>query len=49
MPGSRDRHETFPGDGEVANESTRDFLKGYMAEFRDHVVRGYLPSYPRQP
>jgi chromate reductase len=31
--------EVFPGDGEVANESTRDFLKRYMAEFRDHVVR----------
>jgi chromate reductase len=31
--------EIFPGDGEVADESTRDFLKGYMAEFRDHVVR----------
>jgi len=25
--------EIFPGDGEVADESTRDFLKGYMAEF----------------
>jgi chromate reductase len=31
--------EVFPGDGEVANESTRDFLRRYMAEFRDHVVR----------
>jgi chromate reductase, NAD(P)H dehydrogenase (quinone) len=31
--------EIFPGDGEVADESTRDFLKRYMAEFRDHVVR----------
>jgi chromate reductase len=31
--------EVFPGDGEVTNESTRDFLKRYMAEFRDHVVR----------
>ncbi len=31
--------ETFPGGGEVADESTRDFLKRYMAEFRDHVVR----------
>src|SRR5829696_3291826 len=31
--------EVFPGDGEVADESTRDFLKRYMAEFRDHVVR----------
>jgi chromate reductase len=31
--------EVFPGHGEVADESTRDFLKRYMAEFRDHVVR----------
>src|SRR4051794_28693896 len=31
--------DIFPGDGEVADESTRDFLKRYMAEFRDHVVR----------
>jgi len=31
--------EIFPGDGEVADEATRDFLKRYMAEFRDHVVR----------
>ena len=32
--------EIFPGGGECANESTRDFLKNYyMAEFRDHVVR----------
>jgi chromate reductase len=31
--------EIFPGDGEVAEEATRDFLKRYMAEFRDHVVR----------
>jgi chromate reductase len=31
--------EVFPGNGEVADESTRDFLKRYMAEFRDHVVR----------
>jgi chromate reductase, NAD(P)H dehydrogenase (quinone) len=31
--------ETFPGDGEVADESTKAFLTAYMAEFRDHVVR----------
>ena len=31
--------EVFPGDGAVADESTRDFLKAYMAEFRDHIVR----------
>jgi chromate reductase len=39
--------EVFPGDGEVADESTRDFLKRYMAEFRDHVVR-VLTVLPRQ-
>jgi chromate reductase, NAD(P)H dehydrogenase (quinone) len=31
--------ETFPGDGEVANESTKTFLTDYLAEFRDHVIR----------
>src|SRR5215212_6471592 len=31
--------EIFPGDGEVANESTKAFLANYMAEFRDHLVR----------
>ena len=40
-------NEVFPGGGEVANESTRDFLKGLMAEFRDHVVR-VLTVLPRQ-
>ena len=40
--------DIFPGDGKVADESTRDFLKGYMAEFRDHVVR-VLTVLPRQP
>ena len=40
--------EVFPGGGECANESTRDFLKSYMAEFRDHVVR-VLTVLPRQP
>jgi chromate reductase len=39
--------EVFPGDGEVADESTRDFLKRYIAEFRDHVVR-VLTVLPRQ-
>ena len=37
----------FPGDGEVTDEFTRDFLKNYMAEFRDHVVR-VLTVLPRQ-
>jgi hypothetical protein len=35
-----------PEDGEVANESTRDFMKLYIAESRDHVVRG-LTVLPR--
>jgi len=39
--------EVFPGNGEVADESNRDFLKAYMAEFRDHVVR-VLTVLPRQ-
>jgi chromate reductase len=40
--------ETFPGDGECTVASTSDFLKNYMAEFRDHVVR-VLTVLPRQP
>ena len=40
--------EIFPGDGEVADKYTKDFLRGYMAEFRDHVVR-VLTVLPRQP
>jgi chromate reductase len=39
--------EIFPGDGELADESSRDFLKRYMAEFRDHVVR-VLTVLPRR-
>ena len=39
--------ETFPGDGEVTNESTRTFLATYMAEFRDHIIR-VLTVLPRQ-
>ena len=39
--------EVFPGDGEVANESTKAFLANYMAEFRDHVVR-VLTVLPRE-
>ncbi|MEU3458191.1 NADPH-dependent FMN reductase [Micromonospora sp. NPDC006766] len=31
--------QIFPGDGEVTDESTKAFLTGYMAEFRDHIVR----------
>ena len=32
--------ERFRDDGEVIDESTANFLKDYMAEFRDHVMRG---------
>jgi chromate reductase len=39
--------EIFPGNGEVADPSTRDFLAGYMAEFRDHIVR-VLTVLPRE-
>ena len=31
--------EVFTDTGEVTDESTAAFLRGYMAEFRDHVVR----------
>ena len=31
--------ERFRDDGEVIDESTANFLKDYMAEFRDHVMR----------
>jgi chromate reductase, NAD(P)H dehydrogenase (quinone) len=31
--------EIFPGDGEIADESTRAFLANYLAEFHDHIVR----------
>jgi len=31
--------ERFRDDGEVVDESTANFLKDYMAEFRDHVMR----------
>src|SRR5918998_3222123 len=39
--------EAFPGDGEVADPSLREFLTGYMSEFRDHVVR-VLTVLPRR-
>jgi chromate reductase len=39
--------ELFPGNGEVADESTKAFLTNYMAEFRDHIVR-VLTVLPRQ-
>jgi chromate reductase, NAD(P)H dehydrogenase (quinone) len=31
--------EIFPGDGAIADESTRAFLANYLAEFHDHIVR----------
>lgn len=31
--------EVFMDDGEVTNDSTAAFLSGFMAEFRDHLVR----------
>jgi chromate reductase len=31
--------DVFPGDGAVADETTRDFLAGFMAEFHDHIAR----------
>lgn len=31
--------EVFGDDGEVRDESTREFLTGFMAEFREHVIR----------
>ena len=40
--------EAFPGGGECTLESTTDFLKNFMAEFRDHIVR-VLTVLPRQP
>src|SRR5215212_7598893 len=30
--------DIFPGDGEVADESTKAFLTNYLAEFRDYIV-----------
>jgi len=39
--------EIFPGDGRVADESTKTFLATYMAEFREHIMR-VLTVLPRQ-
>lgn len=39
--------DVFAADGEVTNEATREFLRGYMAEFRDHVAR-VLTVLPRE-
>ena len=32
-------HDDFADDGEVTNERTEEFLRSYMAEFRDHIQR----------
>ena len=32
-------HDVFADDGEVRDESTAAFLRAYMAEFHDHLVR----------
>ena len=45
---SRYSPEIFPGEGEVTDESTGDFLTNYMDEFRDHLIR-VLTVLPRQP
>jgi chromate reductase len=39
--------QAFPGDGEVADESTKAFLTEYMREFREHVAR-VLTVLPRE-
>jgi chromate reductase len=31
--------ETFPGEGEVADESTKAFLTNYMEQFRTYIIR----------
>jgi chromate reductase, NAD(P)H dehydrogenase (quinone) len=31
--------QIFPGEGEVADESTREFLTNYMEQFRVYIVR----------
>jgi chromate reductase, NAD(P)H dehydrogenase (quinone) len=39
--------EVFPGDGRVADASVESFLRGFMAEFRDHIER-VLTVLPRR-
>ena len=39
--------EIFPGEGEVADESTRAFLTDYMEQFRTYIVR-VLTVIPRK-
>ena len=39
--------ELFPGDGEIADESTKAFLTDYMEQFRTYIVR-VLTVLPRK-
>ncbi|QIG39005.1 NAD(P)H-dependent oxidoreductase [Microbacterium sp. 4R-513] len=39
--------DDYDDDGTVRNESTQDFLRGFMAEFREHIQR-VLTVLPRQ-
>jgi chromate reductase len=39
--------EVFGADGEIFQESTEGFLRGFMLEFRDHIMR-VLTVLPRQ-
>ena len=39
--------EVFTDDGEVTNDSTKEFLRNYLAEYHDHLVR-VLTVLPRQ-
>jgi chromate reductase len=42
--------DVFQDDGEVTNDSTREFLRAYMAEFRTYIgmVLTVLPR-PQEP
>lgn len=31
--------EVFPGNGVVTDETTKEFLRTFMTEFRDHIIR----------
>lgn len=39
--------EIFAGDGEVMDSGTEEFLRDFMAEFRDHIVRVLTVLPPR--
>ena len=32
-------HEWFPGEGEILDKSTQEYLEGFLLEFRDHIMR----------